>query len=118
MNAVRTTAFLAAFGCLQLVATPSSGGVTEEFAAIVAEILNAQTEGRISEMGPQQKTAMIACVNAVLVNMPNGRKRYIMQGANLDEREDRFGKVLYENRGEWVQNVARACAKTALSGGT
>ena len=69
MNVVRTTAFLAAFGCLQLVATPSSG-VTEEFAAIVAEILNAQTEGRISEMGPEQKNAMIACVNAVLVNMP------------------------------------------------
>ncbi len=117
MNIARTTAFLVAFGCLQLGATPS-GAITEEFAAIVAEILSAQTEGRISEMGPQQKIAMIACVNGVLVNMPNGKKRYIMQGVDLDEREDRFGKVLYENRGEWVQNVARACARVALSGGT
>lgn len=90
--------------------------ITEAFAATVTEILSGQTEGRISEMGPLRKQAMIDCVNAVLEPLPNGRKRFIVAGETFGEREARFGEVLFENRAEWVQAIARGCARIALSG--
>ena len=89
--------------------------ITEAFAATVTELLNGQTEGRISEMGPERKQAMIDCVNIVLEPLPNGRKRYIVAGETFEEREGRFGEVLFENRAEWVQTIARGCSSIALS---
>ena len=89
--------------------------ITEAFAATVTEILNGQTEGRISEMGPERKQAMIDCVNIVLEPLPNGRKRYIVAGETFEAREERFGEVLFENRAEWVQAIASGCASIALS---
>ena len=89
--------------------------IEEAFAATVSEILNGQTEGRISEMGPERKEAMIDCVTHVLEPLPNGRKRFILAGETYEEREARFGEVLFENRAEWVQTIARGCASIALS---
>ena len=94
-----------------------SVGAAAAFDAVVAEILGGQTTGRISQMGPQQKAAMIGCVNAVLTGLPNGRKRYVVQGVNFEDKERRFGEVVQENRAEWKQKIARGCASIALSGG-
>ena len=89
--------------------------IADLFPATVTEILSGQTDGRISEMGPLQKQAMIDCVNAVLEPLPNGRKRFIVAGDTYEERERRFGEVLYENRAAGVQTIARGCSRIALS---
>jgi hypothetical protein len=33
-----------------------------------------------------------------------------VEAASFDELEDRFGKVVMENRAEWKQKIARSCA--------
>jgi hypothetical protein len=68
-------------------------------------------------MEEDHKAALIDCVNMVLEGLPNGKKRYVLQGETFEERERRFGEVVQENRAEWKQNIARACASVALSGG-
>ena len=84
------------------------------FPEVVTEILEGQKEGRISEMAPPQKRQMISCVNQALSGMPNGYKRYVLQGTTFDEREKRFGTVLYENHAQWVQEIAHKCAGIAM----
>jgi hypothetical protein len=37
-----------------------------------------------------------------------------MEGAELQEQERRFGKVVFENRAEWLQKIAGACASVAI----
>ncbi len=108
------SAFLAA-GVLEALLV--SAAAADDFPTVVTAILNGQTQGPISEMQGPHKEAMIDCVNTTLVELPNGRKRFILEGASYQEREQRFGTVLYENRAEWVQRIARACASIAMSGG-
>ncbi len=111
MVTLRIVTALAVFCALQVPST----GFADEFPAVVAEILQSQTEGRISEMGEEHKLAMIKCVNGVLTELPEGKKRYVLEGANLEEREHRFGEVVKENQAEWEQNIARGCSDVALS---
>ena len=92
----------------------STSAFAIDFPAVVANILNSQTDSRISRMGPAQKQEMITCVNAVLTGLPNGRKRYVIEGASFDEQQDRFGEVVKANRAEWEQKIARACASIAV----
>jgi hypothetical protein len=89
-----------------------------EFPAVVTEILLAQTDGPLSRMSDQKKSLMIACVNQVLTALPGAKKRFVVAGETLDERQDRFGDVVMENRAEWKQKIARACASVALQGGS
>lgn len=93
---------------------PASAQSVADFPGVVAEILESQKEGQISEMAPPRKQQMIKCVNGALAGMPNGRKRYVLQGTTLDEREKRFGTVLYENHAQWVQEIAHKCAGIAM----
>jgi hypothetical protein len=108
------SAFLAA-GVLEVLLV--SAAAADEFPTVVTEILTGQMQGPISEMQGAHKEAMIDCVNTTLVELPKGRKRFILEGASYQEREQRFGMVLYENRAEWVQKIAGACASIAMSGG-
>jgi hypothetical protein len=108
------SAFLAA-GVLEVLLVRAAAA--DDFPAAVTEILTGQTQGPISEMQGAHKEAMIDCVNTTLVELPKGRKRFILEGASYQEREQRFGMVLYENRAEWVQRIARSCASIAMSGG-
>ena len=49
-------------------------------------------------------------MNQVLAGLPNGKKRFVIEAASYDEMEDRFGKVVMENRAEWKQRIAQGCA--------
>ena len=89
------------------IAPAQAGG---NFPAAVERILLSQTEGRVSTLSMDKKRALVACVNNVLTNMPNGMKRYVLAATDYDEMEDRFGKVVLQNRAEWKQKIARGCA--------
>jgi hypothetical protein len=80
------------------------------FASAVERILMNQKEGRVSTLPLEKKRALIVCVNQVLSEMPNGMKRFVLQAANYNEMEARFGKVVMENRAEWKQKIAQGCA--------
>ena len=114
-KAVRSAAVIWVFGLI--VSTFLSASAAADFPSTVAEILNGQTDGPMSRMSPQKKNAMIQCVNGVLTGLPNGQKRYVLEGTDFQDREKRFGKVVLENRAEWKQKIADGCAKIALSGG-
>jgi hypothetical protein len=102
---------LAAFCLCQ---APSVSLADTSFPEVVSEILNGQTEGRISEMGAQQKSQMIDCVNKVLTDLPAGQKRHVLEGSDFEDREHRFGKIVQENHAEWKKKIASACAEIAM----
>ena len=67
-----------------------------------------QEKGPVSQLTADKKQALIACVNQVLADLPNGKKRFVTEAASYDELENRFGKVVMENRAEWKQRIAQA----------
>ena len=94
-----------------LLATPAAAA---SFPSVVRSILDAQTDGRLAKMGRDQRARMTDCVIATLAGLPGGKKRYITEGANLDEQEHRFGEVVQEDRAKWKQKIATACSKIAV----
>ena len=65
-------------------------------------------------MGEAKKVRMVECINQVLTGLPKGKKRYILEGAELAEQERRFGRVVFENHAEWLQRIAGGCASVAM----
>jgi hypothetical protein len=104
---LRTAAAIVAFGAATLT-TPSA--FAQDFQTAVAQVLMNQQDGPVSKLDDARKQELIACVNAVLTELPNGKKRFVTEAANFDELEDRFGNVVMENRAEWKQKIARGCA--------
>jgi hypothetical protein len=112
-NRFRSAAFWNAAGALGILATVSTVSPAvagSSFPAAVEQILRHQQTGPVSRLPADKKDALITCVNEVLAGLPNGSKRYVIQAASFDELEDRFGKVVMENRAEWKQKIARSCA--------
>ena len=81
-----------------------------DFPTAVAQVLQAQQDGPVGRLPAEKKEQLIACVNGVLTELPNGKKRYVIEAVSFDELEDRFGKVVMENRAEWKQRIARSCS--------
>ena len=98
---------------LLVAATPAAAA---SFPVVVRAILNAQSDGRIANMGPDQKARMIECVISALSGVPNGQKRLVAEGATLDEQTDRFGDLVNADRAKWKQAIAKACASIAMGG--
>jgi hypothetical protein len=90
------------------LATPVQAGGS--FPAVVEQILMGQTEGLVSTLPMDKKRKLVACVNKVLTDMPNGMKRYVLAATNYNEAEQRFGKVVMQNHAEWKQAIARGCS--------
>jgi hypothetical protein len=53
---------------------------------------------------------LISCVNQVLAELPNGKKKFVVAATTYEDMEHRFGSVVMENRAEWKQRIARGCA--------
>jgi hypothetical protein len=94
-----------------LSATPATAA---SFPSVVRNVLDSQTDGRLAKMGRDQRARMTDCVIATLAGLPGGKKRYIAEGATLDEQQDRFGEVVQEDRAKWKQKIATACSKIAV----
>ena len=92
----------------------ATGASAASFPQVVRAVLDAQTDGRLANMGPDQRARMTDCVIATLAGLPGGKKRYIVEGASLDEQQDRFGEVVQEDRAKWKQKIATACSKIAV----
>lgn len=102
----------AAFGVLAAIASSafSSAIAGPSFPTAVEQILMRQDKGPVSKLPADRKRELIVCVNDVLASLPNGKKRFVTEAASYDELEDRFGKVVMENRAEWKQRIAKGCA--------
>ena len=100
------------FRCAALVALTlaSNAMAGPDFPAAVEQVLQAQQDGPVSQLNDDKKRELIACVNNVLTELPDGKKRFVVEAASFDEMENRFGKVVMENRAEWKQRIARNCA--------
>jgi hypothetical protein len=97
---------------LALGAPPASAA---SFPTVVRAVLDAQTDGRLAGMSTGQRGEMTDCVISTLAGLPGGKKKYIAEGASLDEQTDRFGEVVQEDRAKWKQKISSACGKIALS---
>ena len=106
----------AALGVLAAGATgavsPAAAGMA--FPSAVEQILMNQNSGPVSKLPADRKRELIVCVNQVLADLPNGKKRFVTEAASYDELEQRFGSVVMENRAEWKQRIARDCAHFAV----
>jgi hypothetical protein len=85
-----------------------------DFPTVVRQILDSQTDGPLSQMSAKKRRAMTDCVVASLEPLPRGKKRFIVEGANFEQQEHRFGQVVDEDNAKWRQNIARACAEIAV----
>jgi hypothetical protein len=113
------TKFLSHFTVALVSALPLAGPTKAEaatFPGVVRQILDSQTDGRLARMGPNQRARMTDCVISALSGLPNGQKRYIVDGSTLDEQQDRFGEVVEADRAKWKQAIARACSSIAMGG--
>ena len=106
---INRAAALVVFGALAL-AVNTTAIAAPDFPTAVQQVLQAQQDGPVSRLADDKKAELISCVNGVLTELPNGKKRYVVEAASFDELEDRFGKVVMENRAEWKQKIARSCA--------
>ena len=91
-----------------VITTPAFAGAS--FPAVVEKVLMNQTDGPVSKLPADKKRELITCVNQVLAELPNGRKKFVTAASSYDEMEHRFGTVVMENRAEWKQRIARGCA--------
>jgi hypothetical protein len=85
-----------------------------QFNAALAIVLNGQTSGPLAKMDATRKQRMIDCVTGVLSRLPKPSQRQIAAGADFEDIQDRFGKVVMANRAEWKQKIARTCGKFAV----
>ena len=108
----RYSTFGAAVMAIALGAAPEASAAS--FPQVVRAVLDAQTDGRLAKMGRDQRSRMTDCVIATLAGLPGGKKRYITEGASLDEQQDRFGEVVQEDRAKWKQKIATASSKIAI----
>jgi hypothetical protein len=111
--------FRGAAWALAILAAVAIGAVSPatakvSFPAAVGQILRHQQSGPVSRLSTAKKNELIACVNQVLTDLPNGKKRYVVEAASFDELEQRFGKVVMENHAEWKQKIAQGCAHVVI----
>jgi hypothetical protein len=99
---------------VSLLSATAAADVRSDFSSVVAQILMSQTQGPLSEMSDAKRVRMVQCINRVLDGLPKGKKRYVLEGGSLGEQERRFGKVVFENRAEWIQKIAGGCARIAI----
>jgi hypothetical protein len=99
-------------GGLVLSASPASAMT---FRSAVEQVLMSQTDGPLATLDAGRKRQMVSCVNGVLAGLPKGRQRFVVEASSVDEIEDRFGKVVMENRAEWKQKIAAGCAHIVVS---
>jgi hypothetical protein len=99
---------------LVLLPVPAATDVRADFSSVVTQILMRQTQGPLSEMSDSKRLRMVHCINNVLDDLPKGKKRYVLDGSNLREQERRFGRIVFENRAEWIQKIAGGCARVAM----
>ena len=92
-----------------------SAALAASFPSVVRAVLDSQSDGRLASMDGGQRSEMTDCVIATLAGLPGGKKRYITEGATLDQQQDRFGEVVMEDRAKWKQKIASACGKIAMS---
>jgi hypothetical protein len=92
----------------------SPAAAAPSFPRAVEQVLLHQDKGPVSKLPADKKRELIACVNQVLTALPTGKKRFVIEAANYDELEDRFGKVVMENRAEWKQKIAASCASIVV----
>ena len=91
-----------------VITTPALAGAS--FPAVVEKVLMNQTDGPVSKLPADKKRELISCVNQVLAELPNGRKKFVIAATSYEDTEHRFGSVVMENRAEWKQRIARGCA--------
>jgi len=98
---------------LAIGAPPAASAAS--FPAAVRAVLDSQSDGRLASMDSGQRGEMTNCVISTLAGLPGGKKKYIAEGASLDEQEHRFGEVVMEDRAKWKQKIASVCGKIAMS---
>ena len=96
-----------------MVAGPAYAG--SSFPSIVENVLMSQQSGPVAKLPAARKQQLVSCVNGVLADLPAGKKRFVAEAASFDEMQDRFGKVVMENRAEWKQKIAQKCASIAMA---
>ena len=104
-------------GLVVMTLAAPQNAAAADFPSVVTQILMSQSTGAMSRMSETKKRLMIACVIKSLQGVPNPRKRYVVEGANLDEQEHRFGEVVMADRAKWKQQIAHDCSSIAVQGG-
>lgn len=106
----------AAMGCALLLgsalapAGASAATVDKQFNTAISRMLMGMKEGAVSVMAPDEKEALVACVQKVFAGIPDEKKKFIVSGGPAGELRARFDKVGLENQARLKQKVRDDCA--------
>jgi hypothetical protein len=88
-------------------------GSAANFNQVVETVLSRQP--RITELSPDRRRAMVACVKQVLKAVPPAQQRYVEASANYDEMQDRFGEIVLADRAKFKQKITQQCGGIVAS---
>lgn len=103
----------AAFACI-VSTVPASAD--QAFSRAVEKVLMSEKDGRVAELDAARKKDLIACVNTVLEKLPPPKQRYVVEAADIDEMQDRFGEVVMADGAAWKQKITKACQEIVVGG--
>jgi hypothetical protein len=86
-----------------------------DFPTVVRSILDRQTDGPLSEMEPDRRTKMTACVVDTLGDLPSGLQRKIVDAGDIEAQEHAFGQVVDADHAKWRQTIAKTCGHIATA---
>lgn len=105
-------AAIAGVALVSLFASASASSAAT-FEAAVETVLMGQKSGPITELDANAKGKLIACVIKVLQKVPEGKQRYVAEGADFTQMEDRFGEVVMADRAKFKQQITLECGELA-----
>ncbi len=50
-----------------------------------------------------------------MADVPEAKQRYVVEAANYDEMENRFGEVVLADRAEFKQKITKECGEIAMA---
>ena len=102
-----------ALGAVVITLGSVNGVLARDFNSVVTTVLSKQPQ--ITDLAPDRRRQMIACVKKVLVAVPAAKKRYVAEAANYAEMENRFGEVVMADRAKFKQQITKDCGSIAAS---
>jgi hypothetical protein len=90
-----------------------TGTLARDFNSVVETVLSNQPQ--ITDLAPDRRSQMIACVKKVLVAVPRPTQQYVAEAPSYNEMENRFGEIVMADRAKFKQRITKACGSIATS---
>src|SRR5688572_1395802 len=96
-----------------VVLASTNWALAADFNSAVETVLSNQPQ--ITDLAPDRRGQMIACVKQVLVAVPRPKQQYVAAASSYAEMESRFGEIVMADRARFKQRITKVCGAIATS---